>query len=267
MSNITNMPFNKLGVVKRLILNSKFQKAKKLLKPLAKKGNSKAQLIFGYLYFGGDFDISRKESEYWLKSAARKGEAEAMALLATTNFKDGYWANFSESRAQMRKIEKAANKGSVEAQRWLATTYAHGDIVPADYQKVVYWDTKAAEQGLSESQHDLGVMWMTGEAGRVDIDRSLHWYLCCVNRDHNTIDSEWAFKRIVEIYEGRFGENYKDLDKANIWKKRKEFASRLPFRNHPDWFYKLKMNPIHKDQTTRKELSYSYKENQSCHLK
>lgn len=231
------MQFNKLGIAKRLVLASRFNKAKKLLKPMAKKGSSKAQLILGYLYFGGDMEMSRQEAKYWLEKAARSGESEAIGMLATTNFKTGAWANFAVSKSQIKKVVEAAKKGSAEAQRWLATTYAHGEIVPADYEKVVYWDTKAAEQGLSESQHDLGVMWMTGEAGRVDIDKSLYWYKCCVNRDHNVVDAEWAFKRIVEIYEGNFGDEYKDMKEAKEWRQRAESFLKLPYRNHPDWFY------------------------------
>lgn len=231
------MQFNKLGIAKRLILASKFKKAKKLLMPMARKGSSRAQLVLGYLYFGGDLEMSRKEAKYWLEKAARRGEAEALGMLAITDFNTGAWANFAESLSQIVKVEKAANNGSVQAQRWLAMTYAHGEIVPADYEKVVYWDTKAAEQGLSESQHDLGVMWMTGEAGSVDISKSLYWYKCCVNRDHNVVDAEWAFKRIVEIYEGRFGDEYKDMKAAKKWRQREKYFLKLPYRNHPDWFY------------------------------
>jgi uncharacterized protein len=88
-------------------------------------------------------------------------------------------------------------------------------VVPVDYKKVVYWDTKAAENGFSESQYDLGVMWMTGEAGHVDIEKSLYWYKCCVNRDHNVVDAEWAFKKTIDIYEGMFGDEYKKLNEVS----------------------------------------------------
>ncbi len=157
------MRFNRIAIAKKLILAEKFKKAKSLLAPIAKKGHSKAQLIMGYLYFGGDMNMSSKETKYWL--------------------------------------------------------------------------TKAAEQGLSESQHDLGVMWMTGEAGYVDIEKSLYWYQRCVDRDHNVVDTEWAFKRIIEIYEGKFGEQYKNLEAVKTWQLKRVAFLTVPYRNHPDWFY------------------------------
>jgi len=231
------MQFNKLGIAKRMILASKFNKAKRLLIPMANKMHSKSQLILGYLYFGGDMEMSRKESKFWLEKAARQGEADAMTMLATTNFSQGSWSNIAESKNQIIKVERAAKKGSAEAQRWLASTYAQGEVVPVDYEKVVYWDTKAAENGLSESQHDLGVMWMTGEAGSIDINKSLYWYKRCVHRDYNVIEAERAFKKIIEIHEGKFGDEFKDLDQISLWKQRAEHFLMLPYRNHPDWFY------------------------------
>ncbi len=231
------MKFNRIGIAKRLILASNFKGAKKLLLPLAKNGHSKAQLILGYMYFGGDFTMSPNEAKYWLEKASIQGIAEAMAMLATTDFKQGTWTNFSNSKKQISKVERAAKKGSAEAQRWLATTYAHGEVVEVDIEKVVYWDTKAAEQGLSESQHDLGVMWMSGEAGFVDMEKALYWYKRCVDRDHNVVDAEWAFKRIIEFYEGKFGEEYKNIIEASRWQECKNAFLKLPYRDHPDWFY------------------------------
>ena len=46
------MKFNTLEIAKRLILVKKYEKAKVLLRQLAKRDHAKAQLILGYLYHG-----------------------------------------------------------------------------------------------------------------------------------------------------------------------------------------------------------------------
>ncbi|WP_413662333.1 tetratricopeptide repeat protein [Microbulbifer sp. CNSA002] len=231
------MKYNRIGISKRLILAGKYKKAIDLLLPIANARNEVAQLILGYLYFMADSGMDGVNAKKWLEKSAKQGNADALYFLATTDFTGNHWASFGESKAQIAKVRKAAVKGSTDAQRWLAVTYAHGEVVPPDYTQIVYWDTKAAEQGLSESQRDLGVMWMSGEAGHVDIAKSLYWYKQCVTRNHNVTDSKWAFRRIIEIYEGRFGKQFKDLSATFYWKKRSRELPLLPYRHHPDWFY------------------------------
>lgn len=102
--------------------------------------------------------------------------------------------------------------------------------------KTGYWDTKAANQGLAESQYDLGVMYLTGEAGKQDIAQSLYWFERCVDRNHNVIEVEWAFKRIIDIYEGKFGEEFKNEVMADKQRKRSRLLLKMPCRNFPDWF-------------------------------
>jgi TPR repeat protein len=55
------MKFNRIGIAKRLILAKKFREAKKLLTPLARKNSAMAQLLLGYLYYGGDLNNTSKQ--------------------------------------------------------------------------------------------------------------------------------------------------------------------------------------------------------------
>ena len=229
--------FNRLSICKRLILKERYRKAKQLLIPLANKGNAHAQLILGYLYFTSDRNTSRPESIQWLQKAAKQRNPDAIYLLSSMSVSRGFWANYMVSHRQLKKIYLAARLGSAEAQRCLATSYAHGEIVKKDLNKTVYWDTKAANQGLAESQHDLGVMYLTGEAGKQDIAQSLYWFERCVDRNHNVIEAEWAFKRIIDIYEGKFGEKFKDNEMAEKYLGRSKVLLNLPYRKFPDWFF------------------------------
>ena len=169
------MKFHRIGVAKRLILAKKYEQAKLLLRSLA-TNNAEAQLILGYLYYGGDTKTTAKESHYWLKKSAQNGNAEAIALLASTNFKKGFWSNEPQSQTSLSMTLKAANMGSAEAQRSLACAYAHGDVVPQDDIKTMYWDEKAAKQGLAESQNDLALMLLHGMGGVVDKENAIYWY-------------------------------------------------------------------------------------------
>lgn len=232
------MKSNRIGIAKKLILAEKFKKAKKLLYPIAKKGNVEAQHLLGYLYFGGDLEMSSKESNYWLSKAAKKGHPEALAELAGTNFKIGGWSTTPDSAKGIKQLESAAEKGSADAQRNIACTYAVGESVPYNPQKATYWYTMAAEQGHAEAQNDIAGMWLDGEAGKIDIDKAIFWYIKCAENDQNVPYSQWASETLHHIYSGKYDKKYTNEKKANYWKERAIYLNDLPFRSHPLWFYK-----------------------------
>ena len=104
------MEENNLLKAKRLILAEKFKQAKALLLPLGHKGNSNAQLILGYLYYGGDEDTTSEESEYWLSKSAANGNPEAMYYTATTNFEEGTSSNCAEQESSFKQMSLAKLK-------------------------------------------------------------------------------------------------------------------------------------------------------------
>ena len=232
------MKFNRMGIVKRLILAEKYEKAKSLLRPLANKNNAEAQLLLGYLYFGGDSKTTAKDSGYWLSKSAKNGNAEAIALVASTNFKIGFWSREPESKKSLSLTLKAANKGSAEAQRSLACAYAHGDIVPQDDVLTMYWDEKAAKQGLAESQNDLALMLLHGMGGEVNVEKAIYWYQLSASKDHNVPYAQWAAEALARIYSGEPNKELIDVKQSEHWEKRAQYLSGIKFRGHPDWFYK-----------------------------
>lgn len=48
---------------------------------------------------------------------------------------------------------------------------------------------------------------------------------------------QWAFKRIIDIYEGAFGEEFKNKEIADKQQERSGVFLKLPYRKFPDWFY------------------------------
>ncbi len=232
------MKFNRINIAKKLILSEKYEKAKYHLRSLAKNNNSEAQLILGYLYYGGDPKTTANDAKYWLEKSAKNGNAEAMALLASTNFKFKCWGSEPQSRKSLLLTLKAANKGSVEAQRSLACAYAHGTYVPQSKTQTMYWDEKAAKQGLAESQNDLALMLLYGFGGAKDIERAIYWYEKSASKDYNVPDAQWAAEALARIYSGESNTKYTNSEKSEFWKKRAQYLSNQPFRGHPNWFYK-----------------------------
>ncbi len=232
------MKWHRIGIAKRLILSEKYEKAKSLLLPLAEKNNAGAQLLLGYLYYGGDNKTTAKQSQYWLERSAKNGNAEATALVASTNFKIGSWSNEPESHKSLSLTLKAANMGSAEAQRSLACTYAHGDIVPQDDIKTMYWDKKAAKQGLAESQNDLALMLLHGMGGEVNSEKAIFWYKQSASNDNNVPHAQWAAEALEQIYSGEPYKELTNLEQSTYWGNRAKYLSTLEFRGHPDWFYK-----------------------------
>lgn len=230
--------FHRIGIAKRLILVRKYEKAKSLLRPLANNNNAEAQLLLGYLYYGGDPNTTVKESKCWLEKSAKNKNPEALALLASTNYKSSYWSNEPENRKSFSLTLKAANMGSAEAQRSLACAYAHGDIVPQDDIKTMYWDEKAAKQGLAESQNDLALMLLYGVGCEVDAEKAIYWYQESARKDHNVPYAQWAAEALARIFHGEPYKELTDLNQSKYWEKRAQYLSGLEFRGHPDWFYK-----------------------------
>lgn len=163
-------------IVRKYILAEQFDKAKEILLPLAKSNDAGAQLILGYLYYGGDSETSAEEAEYWLLKSCENGNAEAMFYVPTTDFKNGFTSSEPKDSKYFPLLLEAANKGSADAQRSLAVLYANGESVPQDYDQTMHWDEMAAKQGLAESQHDLAVILLCGDAGVVDIPKAIHWF-------------------------------------------------------------------------------------------
>ncbi len=232
------MKFNRINIAKRLIIRKKFKSAKLLLNLLAKQNDAEAQLILGYLYFGGDINTSPEESKYWLKRSAKNGNAEALALLASASFRSGRWNTIADSRKHFLITLNAAKKGSAEAQRSMACIYAHGILVEQDDVKTMYWDERAAKQGLAESQNDLALMLLHGIGGRFDVEKALYWYTQSASKDCNVPYAQEAAEALAGIYSGEPYKELLDLEKKKYWEERGKFLGGLAYRGHPDWFYK-----------------------------
>ena len=64
--------------------------------------------------------------------------------------------------ALIDKTQRLADKGNADSQYKLGIMYGEEESIFQDYQKVLEWIQKAANQSLPHAQHDLGVMYVEG---------------------------------------------------------------------------------------------------------
>lgn len=68
-----------------------------------------------------------------------------------------------------------ADKGSAEADYWIADIYGQGVGVPADQAKAIGYLTQAANQGYGPAEVRLGEIYLRGEKTLQDFDQAQGW--------------------------------------------------------------------------------------------
>ncbi|WP_299803254.1 tetratricopeptide repeat protein, partial [Sulfuricurvum sp. RIFOXYD2_FULL_44_160] len=63
---------------------------------------------------------------------------------------------------KFKRIVKSAEDGDATLQYKLGVMYHNGSYVTQDYEKALFWYTKAAEQGYPPAQANLGEMYEYG---------------------------------------------------------------------------------------------------------
>jgi TPR repeat protein len=75
-------------------------------------------------------------------------------------------------------FRKAADQGDTSAQSNLGNSYYNGTGVPEDLVEAVKWYRKAADQGHAEAQFNLGVCYYKGAGTQMDlVEAYAYWSL------------------------------------------------------------------------------------------
>lgn len=149
-------------------------KAKKWIELAAEKGVAYAQALLGACYILGDiFDKDYNQGRQWLEAAAAQGEADGFNglgyLYSETELADGIKATYW--------YKKAAESGCDNAQNWMGHVYQKGLYgTEVDYNTAVSYYEKAAEQGYSGGQYNLGVMYLECEAIGINREKAKYWF-------------------------------------------------------------------------------------------
>lgn len=148
----------------------------KLLKPLAEKGDVRAQGELGALYLAGrGAPRDSKQGVHWTTEAAKKGLASAQYNLGAM-YMDGQVVTQDYHEA-MKWLLSAAGQGVPAAQAGVAAMFYEGNGVPQDYREAFKWMKIAASNGDPEAQLNLGTMYAFGQGIDRDVLRGAMWTL------------------------------------------------------------------------------------------
>ena len=143
---------------------------------MAEQGETRDQLVLGFLYLGDKFvPHDYKQCEKWLTKAAEQGSTSAQLILGFMYLDTNSIFSQNPDKALMW-LSRAAEQGAVEAQSFLAMMYRKGEGVPANDQLAFKWYSKAAEQGDAESQFWLGKMYQDGRGVSKNLLMGFVWY-------------------------------------------------------------------------------------------
>ena len=151
-----------------------FAGAFKLLKPLAEKGDARAQADIGAMYLTGKGTAANpKDAVKWLRLAADHGNASAQFNLGTM-YLEGRFV-MRDYREAMKWNLLAADHGLAAAQVNIASMYYDGVGVAQDYKEAARWLRLAAEQGDADAQLNLCNMYVAGQGVERDLLRGYMW--------------------------------------------------------------------------------------------
>ena len=93
----------------------------------------------------------------------------------------------------------AAEQGVSEAQNNLGVMYKEGQGVSLDYAEAARWFMKAAEQDNTLSQLNLGWLYHAGKGVRQDADSARYWYMQAAEKGHPTA---WLNLGVLSLQQG-----------------------------------------------------------------
>ncbi len=127
-------------------------------------------------YKKGDYATALRE----FRPLAERGDAKAQYALGVM-YRNGKGVPQDDAEAA-RWYRKAAEQGNAKAQHNLGVIYSNGQGVPRNYAEAVGWWRKAAEQGVAEAQYNLGLMYVNGEGVPRDYAQAHMWYSLAASR-------------------------------------------------------------------------------------
>lgn len=190
-----------------------YEKALSILKPLAEKGNAKAQVTLGTMYdFGHGVEKDVLTAVDWYEKAAAQGNSLVQHDLGVKYFRGmGIAQNYEKAAAWWRM---AADNGVAESQYNLGLMYVRGLSFEKDNAQAINWYSKAASQGHANAQYNLGVMYSLGQGVPQDYERGLAYF-----RDAAEQDIAQAQYNLAVLFENGRGTDV-DMVRAKKWYKR-----------------------------------------------
>jgi TPR repeat protein len=165
--------------------------ALRLLRPLAERGQARAELYLGLMYLDGlGVAADAGTAVKWFRAAAEQGDLESEYNLGLAFYQgNGVPQNYREA-AQW--FGAATKQGYGPAAYNLATMYEDGLGVARDPAQALGWYTAAAEAHLPEAMHELGAIYSTGRLGPRDPVTAYAWLMLATQNGDDDAVSDAA---------------------------------------------------------------------------
>ena len=186
-----------------------YDKTVSQIKKAAEKGIPDWENNLGFCYiYGHGVEKNVAEGTNWYKKAMEHGSTDALFNLGVSYYQgEGVVKDLQEAKRLFEKssaqgydkaqlfigiiledtnascdeivaaYKKAAEMGCTEAQDYLGNWYEEGENgLPVDYQEAYRWYQKAAEQGDSYAQYDIGWLFDNGLGVKENKREAVKWF-------------------------------------------------------------------------------------------
>jgi serine/threonine protein kinase len=146
-------------------------------------GDAEDQRLLGMAYAQGEGVRQDKEKAFKLyRMAAQRGNATAQHNLGTCYY---HGEGVAQDEAEAAKwFRSAAESGIADAQHNLGLCYSNGQGVPQDDAQAAKWFRSAAERGQVDAQYSLGFCYARGRGVARDLAMATHWYRKAAEHGH-----------------------------------------------------------------------------------
>ena len=155
--------------------NKKDEGAIDQLKKTAEQGNVDDMIRLGEYYLNHDTDPERRETVKWFERAAIKGSLEAQLRLADIYY-NGKGPEVDYKKA-MKWYEAAAEQRNSDAMVQIGLMYLRGKGVEKSDEEAFKWVTKAAELGHGGAQFYLGYAFLEGNGVQQSYEEAYKWFM------------------------------------------------------------------------------------------
>lgn len=157
----------------------------------SKLGDAQSQVqMANYYELGFMVEKDIYKAVYWWERAANQGVLWAQYTLGNFYMNDMLSYYTSEDLYKNKELTKkdydydkgiywytrAAEGGLLSAQRKLGDYYIGSYGTPKNISDAIYWYKKASEQGSVECQFNLGTIYYNGNGVKKDVEQAIYWW-------------------------------------------------------------------------------------------
>ena len=182
--------------------------------------------------FSDIIEVKLKEQVYALEQKIeeerKKTEAEKWSEIG----KDYYLGNNGKSQDYAEAVKwyrKAAEQGNTNAQNNLGVCYETGQGVTKNLKEAIRWYMKAAEQGNMNAQNNLGLCYKSGQGVTKDLKEAVKWF--CKAAEQGNANAQ---NNLGVCYENGQGVSQDYVEAIKWYKKAAEQGNRFAILNLKD---------------------------------